>query len=74
MTPRISIERIGIIAIRPIIPKLDPEVLPAKIDDAPIAKGKRNVEDIGPVATPPESKAIPTKSVGQNGVSARIKK
>ena len=41
--------------------------------DAPDTRGNKNVEDMGPVATPPLSKAMPAKRDGTNGRRIRIK-
>ena len=56
--------RIGIIAIIAIMPNDDAREAEAVPEAAPIARGSRNVELIGPVATPPESKASGTKFSG----------
>ena len=73
MTPNISNARIGIAAIKPIIPKAIDPGFAATTNEAPDTKGNRKVEDIGPVATPPLSKAIPAKRGGTNGNNKRIR-
>ena len=57
----------GIIAIKPIIPKAS--AIPSVVLPLPMAmpweKAKMKVADIGPLATPPASKAIPTNILKQ---------
>ena len=53
---------IGVSEIMPIIPNPSKAVAPFIVDVAPIAIDNRKVTDIVPVATPPESKAIPVNS------------
>ena len=70
MIPSISKASIGIDAISPIIPKAiypEPTTM-AKPED----RGRRKVEVMGPVATPPLSKAIEANRVGTKGRSIRI--
>ena len=45
-------------------PKASRTGFPPAALDAPSVNDKMNVEVMGPEATPPESKAIPTKSFG----------
>ena len=40
--------------------------LPPSAVHAPMASGSRKVEVMGPLATPPESKAMPTNTDGTN--------
>ena len=63
----------GITAMSPIIPKAIAPGFDATTKDAPETKGNRKVEDIGPVATPPLSKAIPANRGGTNGSNNRIR-
>ena len=72
MIPRSSIRRIGIIAIIAIIPNDAASEEAALPSAAPIARGRRNAELIGPVATPPESNAIAEKSPGVLIISSII--
>jgi len=65
INPNISRVRTGINAIIEMVPKpsikaFDPSITPA----APCANDKIKVAAIRPVATPPESNAIPTNKLG----------
>ena len=59
----------GAKATRATIPKASVTTLPPRAVQAPMANGSRNVDVMGPLATPPESKAMPTKIGGTNRVS-----
>ena len=50
------------------IPNASVNTFPPTASQAPIAKGSRNVVVMGPLATPPESKAIPVKICGTKKV------
>ena len=54
----------GVSATRATTPKASVIILPPSAVQAPIQSGRRKVEVIGPLATPPESNAIPTKIFG----------
>ena len=47
-------------------PKASVTTLPPSAVHAPMASGSRKVEVLGPLATPPESKAMPTNTDGTN--------
>jgi len=47
-------------------PKASVTTFPPIAVHAPMASGSRKVEVIGPLATPPESKAMPTNTFGTN--------
>ena len=53
------------------MPKASVTTLPPTAPQAPMAKGSRNVEVMGPLATPPESKAMPTNTTGTRRLSRR---
>ena len=61
-------------AIIAIIPNDEASEAEAVPDAAPIARGSRNVELIGPVATPPESKAMAEKRPGVQIIDTRIRR
>ena len=61
----------GAIATIATTPNASVTTLPPTAVHAPMASGRRNVEVMGPLATPPESKAIPTNTFGTNRVSTR---
>src|SRR5690606_7595954 len=64
ITPKDNTKMMGARAIRAISPKPSTRgSLPSITDAAPTATDIRNVTAIGPVATPPASKDIPTKSL-----------
>lgn len=54
---------IGASATSATTPKASVVMFPPTPVHAPMAIGKRNVDVMGPLATPPESKAMPTKWV-----------
>ena len=54
----------GVRATNATTPKASVIKFPPVARQAPMLKGKRKVLVIGPDATPPESKAIPTKILG----------
>lgn len=63
----------GVMATMATIPKASVRMFPPKASQAPIAKGRRKVVVIGPLATPPESKAMPVKILGTKKVMARAR-
>ena len=64
MAPIIWTVMSGVIATIATSPKASVMTFPPTASAAPIAIGSINVAVIGPLATPPESKAIPTNAVG----------
>ena len=54
----------GVKATKATIPKASVIKLPPRASHTPMLSGSKNVEVIGPLATPPESKAIPIKISG----------
>ena len=56
-----------------IIPNEAVRLIDALPDAAPIASGRRNVELMGPVATPPLSKAIAEKRPGVRTIASMIR-
>ena len=64
----------GIIATSATVPNASVNMFPPTALHTPIAKGSINVADIGPDATPPESKAIAVKIEGtKNDITRAIK-
>ena len=61
----------GVMATMATTPKASVMILPPTLLQAPIAKGNRKVAVIGPLATPPESKAIAVKIFGTKKVSIK---
>ena len=61
----------GAMATRATTPKASVTTLPPTAEQAPMAKGSRKVEVMGPLATPPESKAMPTNTAGAIRLSTR---
>ena len=58
----------GVIATMATTPNASVRMEPPAPSHAPMAKGRRNVAVMGPLATPPESKAIPVKMGGTKKV------
>ena len=54
----------GVSATRETTPNASVMIFPPRALQAPALRGSRKVLVIGPLATPPESKAIPTKILG----------
>ena len=63
----------GVIAIIATTPKASVIGLPPAEDDAPRVNDRMKVEDIGPEATPPASKAMAVNSFGQKKVRVSAK-
>ena len=61
----------GVMATMATIPKASVIMLPPRAWQAPWAKGRRKVAVMGPLATPPESKAMPVKMLGTRKLSPR---
>ncbi len=61
----------GVIATIATMPKASDIKSPPEAAHAPWAKGSRKVAVIGPLATPPESKATPVKIEGTRKVRLR---
>ena len=69
-SPNTCTAMIGVIATRAIMPKLsETRLFPSIALAAPWTKERMNVAVIGPDATPPESKAMPTNIFGTKIVS-----
>ena len=69
-SPNTCTAMIGVIATRAIMPKLsETRLFPSIALAAPWTKERMNVAVIGPDATPPESKAMPTNILGTKKVS-----
>ena len=69
-SPNTCTAMIGVIATRAIMPKLsETRLFPSIALAAPWTKERMNVAVIGPDATPPESKAMPTNILGTRKVS-----
>ena len=61
----------GVMATMATTPKASDMMSPPTAWQAPMAKGSRKVAVMGPLATPPESKAMPVKMVGTKKASPR---
>ena len=61
----------GVMATMATMPKASVIMLPPRAEQAPMAKGSRKVAVMGPLATPPESKAMPVKMAGTKKESPR---
>jgi hypothetical protein len=71
INPNIWMAMRGVIAIIAMTPKASVMGLPPAVDEAPNVNDRMKVEDIGPEATPPESKAMAVKRGGLQKVSAK---
>ena len=63
----------GVMATRATTPKASSITLPPMASQAPMAKGSRNVAVMGPLATPPESKAMPVNMGGTTKLRPKAK-
>ena len=61
----------GVIATMATMPKASVRIFPPMLSQAPMVKGNRKAAVIGPLATPPESKAMAVKILGTKKDSAR---
>ena len=54
----------GVMATKATTPKASNKMEPPRASQAPMAKGSRKAAVMGPLATPPESKAMPVNMGG----------
>ena len=71
LTPMICTVIRGIMATSATVPKASVRILPPTALQTPMAKGSMKVADIGPDATPPESKAIAVNMGGTKNDSPK---